>query len=114
RVGLYFSLSDWHHPDYPAMTDADRPYAFGRSRAPTAEQWDRFVHFMHGQVRELLTRYGPIDVLWFDGGWERTSDDWRSGELHQMIKSLQPDVLVNDRLPGYGDFDTPEQIVPAA
>src|SRR5581483_11983560 len=77
RVGLYFSLSDWHHPDYPAMTDADRPYAFGRSRAPTAEQWDRFVHFMHGQVRELLTRYGPIDVLWFDGGWERTSDDWR-------------------------------------
>ena len=114
HVGLYFSLSDWHHPDYPAFTDQDRPYAFGRQgRPPTAEQWERFLRVLHGQVRELLTRYGPIDVLWFDGGWERTAEEWRSGELHAMIRTLQPDLLVNDRLPGFGDFDTPEQFVPA-
>ena len=112
RVGLYFSLSDWHHPDYPAFTDADRPYLFGQRR-PTPDQWERYVAFMHGQVRELLTAYGPIDVLWFDGGWERTPDEWRSDELRALIRGLQPDVLVNDRLPGAGDFHTPEQFVPA-
>jgi alpha-L-fucosidase len=112
RVGLYFSLSDWHHPDYPAMTDADRPYLFGQGRQPTAAGWERFVQFMHGQVRELLTSYGPIDVLWFDGGWERSPEQWRSRELRDLIRSLQPEVLVNDRLPGFGDFDTPEQMIP--
>jgi alpha-L-fucosidase len=113
RVGLYFSLADWHHPDYPAMTDADKPYAFGCWRQPTPAQWDRFVAFLHGQVRELLTCYGPIDLLWFDGGWERTPEQWRTAELHDLIRALQPDVLVNDRLPGFGDFDTPEQLIPA-
>jgi len=113
RVGLYFSLSDWHHPDYPAFTDADRPYVLGLGRRSSPEAWRRFTAFMHGQVRELLTRYGPIDVLWFDGGWERTADEWRTPELHELIRSLQPDVLVNDRLPAFGDFDTPEQFVPA-
>jgi alpha-L-fucosidase len=113
RVGLYFSLADWHAPDYPAFTDADRPYAFGGRPRPTPEQWARFVPFMHAQVEELLTRYGPIDVLWFDGGWERTPEQWQSHELRDRIRALQPDVLVNDRLPGCGDFDTPEQFVPA-
>ncbi len=113
RVGLYFSLSDWHHPDYPAFTDADRPYRFGLHPRPTAEQWGRYVRFMHGQVRELLTNYGPIDLLWFDGGWERSAEEWGSEELDRMIRALQPGILVNDRLPGCGDFDTPEQFVPA-
>src|SRR6185295_12456096 len=113
RVGLYFSLSYCHHPDYLAMTDADRPYLFGQGRQPTAAGWERFVRFMHGQVRELLTNYGAIDVLWFDGGWERSPEQWRSRELHDLIRTLQPDVLVNDRLPGFGDFDTPEQMIPA-
>ncbi len=114
RVGLYFSLIDWHHPDYPRFTDADKPYRFGMWRQPTREQWARFVPFFHGQVRELLTNYGPIDVLWFDGGWERTFEQWHSHELHDLIRSLQPEIVINDRLPGFGDFDTPEQIVPAA
>ena len=112
RVGLYFSLSDWHHPDYPAMTDADRPYVPGLGRRAPPEGWERFVGFLHGQVRELLTNYGPIDVLWFDGGWERTAEEWRSRELRELVRGLQPDALVNDRLPGFGDFDTPEQFIP--
>ena len=75
RVGLYFSLSDWHRPDYPAFTEADKPYRFGASPpAPEPEQWERYLGYLFGQVTELLTNYGRIDVLWFDGGWERPAD----------------------------------------
>jgi alpha-L-fucosidase len=112
RTGLYFSLSDWHHPDYPPFTDADRPYRMGLAPRPTPEQWERFRAVLFAQVRELLTQYGPIDVLWFDGGWERSLEEWNTPALHDLIRSLAPDVLVNDRLPGLGDFDTPEQFIP--
>jgi alpha-L-fucosidase len=67
---------------------------------------------MFGQVRELLTNYGRIDLIWFDGQWERTPDQWRTKELAAMIRELQPEIIINDRLPG-GDYDTPEQFVPA-
>lgn len=112
RIGLYFSLIDWHHPDYPAFTEADKPYRFGAYRQPAPEQWERYSQFLFAQVRELLTNYGPIDILWFDGSWERTPEQWRTGELRQLIRALQPDILINDRLPGCGDFDTPEQFIP--
>ena len=112
RVGFYFSLCDWHDPDYPAYTDADRPYRFGMAPRPTDEQWARFSERLRAQLRELLTQYGTIDVLWFDGGWERSSDAWRSQELVAMIRELQPDIVINDRLPAAGDYDTPEQFVP--
>jgi alpha-L-fucosidase len=113
RVGLYYSLSDRHHPDYPAFRDEHRPYSFGARPRPTEAQWARYTEFLFAQVRELLTGYGPIDLLWFDGGWERMPHEWRACELRALIRELQPDCLVNDRLPGYGDFDTPEQFVPA-
>ena len=112
RVGLYFSLSDWHHPDYPAFTDADRPYRFGLAPRPTAEQWTRYTAFLFAQLRELLEDYGQIDLLWFDGGWERTADAWRTRELEAMIRQLQPGIVINDRLPGAGDYETPEQSIP--
>jgi len=113
RVGVYFSLIDWHHPDYPAFTEADKPYAFGRWRQPSPEGWQRFLEFMFAQVRELLTGYGRIDVIWFDGGWERSREQWQAAELEAVIREMQPDILINDRLPGCGDFATPEQFVPA-
>jgi alpha-L-fucosidase len=112
RVGLYFSLCDWHHPDYPAFTEEDKPYRWGAWRRPSPEAWERYVRFMFAQIRELLTNYGSIDLIWFDGGWERTSEEWRAAELVRMIRSLQPQILINDRLPGFGDFTTPEQAVP--
>jgi alpha-L-fucosidase len=112
RVGLYHSLSDWQHPDYPAFTDADRPYAYSTRRS-SPEEWARYLEVLFGQVEELLTNYGPIDVLWFDGGWERSAREWRSGDLRRRIAELAPDCLVNERLPGHGDFETPEQFVPA-
>ena len=112
KVGFYFSLIDWHHPDYPAFAEADKPYRFNRIPQPTPQQWSRFVKVMFEQIRELLTNYGQIDIIWFDGSWERTPEQWRAEELAQTIRQLQPDILINDRLPGEGDFTTPEQFVP--
>ena len=113
RIGFYFSLIDWHHPDYPAFTQADQPYKFPIGKPVDPERWPRFIDSMFGQMRELLTNYGKIDLVWFDGGWERSADQWRVQELRTMMLELQPELLINDRLPGAGDFDTPEQFIPA-
>ena len=113
RVGLYYSLSDWHHPDYPAF-EPGADYQYIAYPRPDPEAWERYLSYLRGQLRELLTNYGQIDVLWFDGGWERSTAEWRSDELESLIRRMQPDILVNERLPGVGDFDTPEQFVPAA
>ncbi|HTO52981.1 MAG TPA: alpha-L-fucosidase [Myxococcota bacterium] len=112
RVGLYYSLLDWHHPDYPAFHDEHRPYRFGREPRPTPAQWARFLEFQFAQLRELLTGYGRIDLLWFDGGWERSPEEWRAKEFAALARELQPGILLNDRLPGEGDYDTPEQFIP--
>jgi alpha-L-fucosidase len=114
RIGLYFSLIDWYHPDYPRFREEDKPYGMmGGWPKPDPERWPRFIDVMFEQIRELLTNYGQIDVLWFDGGWERNREQWKSAELEKMIRSLQPEIIINDRLPGVGDYDTPEQFVPA-
>jgi alpha-L-fucosidase len=112
RVGIYYSLPDWHHPDYPAFRAEDLPYASERYPRPGPEQWARYIDYVKGQLTELLTNYGKIDLLWFDGEWERTEEEWHAAELRSLIRSLQPDVVVNDRLPGQGDYETPEQGMP--
>lgn len=122
-VGFYFSLCDWYHPDYPVETARPTlnrhpravPPGAPRTIAEDPDRWERYLTFMHGQVRELLSNYGQIDVLWFDGHWERTPEEWRAEELVAMIRELQPDCVINDRLnaPGrLGDYATPEQYVP--
>jgi alpha-L-fucosidase len=111
HVGLYYSLPDWHHPDYPAFRSGDS-YQFIAYPRPDPEAWERYLEYLRGQLTELLTDYGTIDLLWFDGGWERTAEEWRSAELGTLLRELQPDILVNDRMPGFGDYDTPEQFVP--
>ena len=113
KVGFYFSLCDWHHRDYPAFTDEMKPYAFPQGPPPPDEEtWERYLAFMYGQIEELLTGYGKIDLIWFDGGWERRASQWRSSDLEAMIRRLQPGILINDRLPRSGDYATPEQFVP--
>ena len=114
RVGLYYSLADWHHPDYPAFTDADRPYSREGYRRGTQEEWGRYLRYVHDQLTELLTQYGRIDLLWFDGDWERTAEEWRADQIRMLAKSLQPKVIINDRLPQHGDYRTPEQVTPIA
>ncbi|HEY7031997.1 MAG TPA: alpha-L-fucosidase [Thermomicrobiales bacterium] len=128
-VGFYFSLSDWHHPDYPIEIvepqqrhwrppSGQTPNA-PRSIASDPARWERYLAFTHGQVRELCENYGEIDLFWFDGDWEHTAAEWRSAELVAMIRALQPGAIVNNRLggfgsfdPGLGDYGTPELFVP--
>ena len=95
RICFYHSLLDWHHPDYKT----DLP---------------RYVEHAKGQLRELCTNYGKINGIWFDGGWEHSAEEWHSQELIEMIRELQPGIIVNDRAGWDGDFGTPEQTVPGA
>jgi len=113
RVGFYYSLIDWHHPDYPVVGDRLHPE---RKRPETLAQkrdLNKYLDYLHGQVRELMTRYGKIDVLWFDFSYDKlTGEAWRGTELLAMVRSLQPEIIVNDRVGLGGDFSTPEQRIP--
>jgi alpha-L-fucosidase len=86
RVGLYYSLADWRVPAYWDGPEGD------------LEGWGVFRDYVHNQVRELLTNYGQIDVLWFDGAWPHDQAAWKSVELVEMMRTLQPGILVNNRL----------------
>ena len=114
RVGLYFSIIDWHHPDYPRYTDetVTKPYTVGSYPRVAPAKWERYRDFMLGQLDELLTGYGDLDILWLDGEFEHTPDEWRFDEIRALIRKRQPRALVNDRCLGHGDFATPEQQLP--
>lgn len=112
KVGLYFSLADWSHPDYPAFTDDMRPYCGAEYPRSDQTAWARFRSVLQGELSELLTAYGPVDLLWFDGQWERTAAEWGSADIAAHIRSLNPRIVFNNRLPEAGGYATPEQIVP--
>lgn len=106
RICWYHSILDWHHPDYLPRRKWDTRPAEGAG-------YNRYVDFLKGQLRELLTRYGKIGVLWFDGGWEHDPETHRAKEVVSMIKSLQPHIIINNRIRLPLDYDTPEQEIPA-
>ena len=87
---IYYSQPDWHHPDYRSENHA------------------RYVKYLHGQVRELLSNYGHIDGLWFDGLGGKP-EDWDAENLFKMAREIQPHLIINNRCGLPGDFDTPEQ-----
>ncbi len=120
RVGLYYSLGDFRVP------------AYWNDPAADPAGWEAFRDYVHGQVCELLTDYGPIDVFWFDGAWPHTAAEWRSVELLDTMRKLQPRILINNRLDSQpvfspaggaveaagesailGDFGTPEHRIVA-
>ena len=111
KIGFYHSVIDWHHPDYTL----DSPHPMRDTDAGTfntGREMERYRAFLHGQVRELLTDYGQVDVMWFD--WtppEKSKDDWDSEGLVRMVRELQPGILLNDRIdyPASADFVTPEE-----
>ncbi|HPX42639.1 MAG TPA: alpha-L-fucosidase, partial [Candidatus Hydrogenedentes bacterium] len=94
KVGWYYSPPDWHHPDYRTANHA------------------RYIEYLHGQLRELCTNYGKIDILWFDG-LGGTAEDWDAEKLVTMIRELQPGIVINDRAGLPEDHATPEQRVGA-
>lgn len=129
KVGLYYSLIDWHHEDYPAYGDRIHPMRDNENYTRNPETFDRYLQYMHGQVRELLTNYGKLDVMWFDFSYDRMKGEtWKATELMAMIRSLQPHIIVDNRLDASGeeggtiftknplsysgDFASPEQIIP--
>jgi alpha-L-fucosidase len=112
----YYSILDWHHPDYPT----DSPGGRGAKPHPNM---DRYVAYMKGQLRELVEGYGPLGILWFDGEWEKPWTHQRGLDLYAYVRSLQKGILVNNRVDKgrrgmkgvtaseqfAGDYDTPEQ-----
>jgi alpha-L-fucosidase len=111
KLFFYYSLLDWHHPDY---------FPLGKTGAATGREargdWKRYVAFYQGQVRELCTNYGEIGGIWFDGWWDRPDADWDLAGTYRLIHELQPDALVGNNhhaapFPGE-DFQVFEQDQP--
>ena len=114
-IGAYFSKADWHCPNYW------EPSAPARTRDPNydtlaqPEKWRKFVEFTHGQIAELMTDYGPIDILWLDAGQVRPpQQDLQMDRLAAMARQHQPRLIIVDRTVGgrYENYRTPEQEVP--
>jgi len=105
KVGLYYSLIDWSHKDYPNFLRDRKRYS------DDEERWARFTRFNIGQIKELSRRFRP-DLFWFDGDWEFPAEKWQAGRIREMLLEDNPQVIINSRLQGYGDYGTPEQGVP--
>jgi len=101
KVGFYFSLMDWHHPD-------------GTRCATNKAARERFIKYVHAQVRELVTNYGKLDILWYDVSWPLDADGWQSRKLNNMVRKIQPDIIINNRSQLPEDFSTPEQHISSA
>ena len=108
KLGLYFSLIDWPREDYPNVFRAG-PARYDIHKEP--ERWQHFLQFNTAQLRELSEAYNP-DLYWFDGDWEFSSEEWDAPGIVNMLREYNPDVIVNSRIAGSGDYATPELGVP--
>jgi len=123
KVGFYYSLLDWHHPDYPHYGDGIHPMSSSEAWADVKHDFNSYVSYMHNQVRELASEYGEIDIMWFDFSYGKMRGSaWRAAELVEMVRELQPGIIIDNRLGGdmesadpepfAGDFEGPEQVIP--
>jgi alpha-L-fucosidase len=125
KVGFYYSLLDWHHPDYTMddahpLTQTDTTQA-NYDKLNKGRDMNKYRAYLHNQVKELMSNYGKVDILWLDWSWDKGSKhgkwgkDWDAVHLLKMVRQLQPGIIVNNRLGLYeysdgGDFETPEQV----
>ncbi len=129
KVGLYFSLLDWHHPDFPHYGDQNHPMRNHPECGNEKREFSRYIDYMYDQVEELVTNYGKIDILWFDFSYgDMRGEKWGASRLIEMVRSHQPDVIIDNRLEAsgegrgslyechptsyHGDFVSPEQFIP--
>ncbi len=101
KVGFYFSMMDWHHRD-------------GYKCCKSEPARKRFVKYIHAQVKELMAKFGKIDILWYDVSYPLEAKGWESAKLNRMVRKLQPDIIINDRSQIPEDFGTPEESIVAA
>ncbi|TJY32192.1 alpha-L-fucosidase [Pontimicrobium aquaticum] len=106
KLGLYYSLLDWSHDDYPNFTRDKKRYE------NDSLKWNRFTKFNFSQLEEL-TKFNP-DLYWFDGDWEQSAETWKAKEIRDLLLSKTPHTIINSRLQGYGDYATPEQGIPVS
>jgi alpha-L-fucosidase len=105
KLCFYHSIMDWHHPDYLPRRSWD-------TRPAEGADLNRYIEYMQAELRELLTQYGPLGILWWDGGWEHSAEELHSREVNTLARSLQPDIIINDRNRLPEDYATPEQNIP--
>jgi alpha-L-fucosidase len=105
KVGIYYSLLDWSNKDYPNFTKTASRYEEDSVR------WKKFETFNHGQIGEIGKNFNP-DLYWFDGDWEQSAEKWRAKDIRKSILTRNPGAIINSRLPGNGDYATPEQGLP--
>jgi alpha-L-fucosidase len=99
---LYYSIADWHHPAYP---NQGRHHELRKPEPGDRPDWDQYLEFLRGQIRELCTNYGAIHGIW----WDMNVPKHREPSIHAMIRQLQPQAVINDRGFDDGDFGTPER-----
>lgn len=120
KMCFYYSIMDWHHPDYLPRREWEKEH-----RPEGNANFDRYIEYMKAQLKELIDNYGPLGILWFDGEWEDTWTYEKGVDLCNYVRSLQPDIIVNNRvdksrsgMAGFSkgesvaDYGTPEQEVP--
>ncbi|MGX7666117.1 alpha-L-fucosidase [Flavobacterium pedocola] len=107
KVGAYYSLIDWTDKNYPGFLKDSAKYDLKKQ----PERWKKFLGFYQGQILELSTLFNP-DLFWFDGDWEHSAEEWQAEKVRKMILAHNPNAIINGRLQGYGDYDTPEQNFP--
>jgi alpha-L-fucosidase len=108
KLGFYYSLIDWPREDYPEIY-RDKAPKYDIKKEP--EKWQHFLDFNNAQLSELSSTWNP-DLYWFDGDWEHSSEEWRAPEIVELLRSYNPNVIVNSRIQGHGDYATPELGVP--
>lgn len=129
KVGVYYSVIDWRHPDFPHYGDKHHPMRNKPEYSNENRDFDRYLSYMNQQIEELCTNYGKLDLIWFDFSYDKmTGETWHATELVRKLRQWQPDIIMNNRLEasgeGFGslltenpneysgDFVSPEQIIP--
>ena len=129
KVGLYYSIIDWRHNDFPHYGDKFHPMRNNPEYSNENRNFDNYLEYMFGQIRELLTNYGKLDLMWYDFSYDDMKcDKWNASELIEMVRSYQPHIIIDNRLEGSaedagsirsenptpfsGDFASPEQMIP--
>lgn len=129
KVGLYFSIIDWSHKDFPKYGDRQHPMRNNEAYKDEVIDFDNYLKYMHSQIEELVTGYGKLDIMWFDFSYDdMKGEKWKATELLEMVRKHQPDIITDNRLEGAGDnqgsiitdnplpyagdYACPEQILP--